>query len=847
MSQSSENEFIIEREISSSQDDAQNKRAGDEAVSKEVKKASKRKSYYTPVIMFFGGFLMYVLSILPILISRGLPFFYYGDYNVQQIPFYILAHRAVKSGQFFWNWNADLGGTMFGDFAFYLWGSPFFWITTLFNESTIPYLMPFLMALKYATASCTAYLYLKKHVNKYIYAMIGGFLYAFSGFNACNIVFNHFTDSVCFFPLFLLAFDNLMALDDQNTNKKFVPGGKRFILFALMTAIMSIINYYFFFGQVLFLIIYFIVRYVRYNKLENSFRMFNRALFGGVFGVLLAGFFLMQAYAGIQGNSRLDNFINGYNIFVYPSEKLLWDILKSVSMITDIIGKGTLFYTTTVKNASLAAYIPMFGVSGVVAFFLLNKKKKNWMKDLFKVCVVFAAIPVLNASFSMFNSSYYARWFYMPVLLMCLMTAKALERGNTPQIKKGVIVAVSLFLFFVAVYFIPSTDDNGKVVYMKMAENKYIFLRGVLGTAILCLMLLLIVFAIPKKFIRRAGQNAGPTVRDRIFLFATIIACIVATFVPVKNSSTIITDKGKKMWQEQMLFNKVYVDDSSFARGEVDSTSTNYDMVWGIPSIHCFLSTVPSEIFDFLKGTGDITRTVETNIPTDRVGLKAILSARYYFENASVNKNRIYEKGEGTEGYYFINSQDGFDVFENLNYIPMGFAYDYYITESEWEDLEIKDHDMDLSRVLIISDEDALKYGDSLAMDELTAEDLTSDVFTYENFTAECTKRKATACTSFEPDTYGFSATTAALKDSTLVFFSVPNTKGFSCTVDGVDTPILTADYGLMAIPVYGGVHEIRVTYTPEGFKSGLVMSVTGLMLLVIYGFATVMISKKEY
>ena len=157
--------------------------------------------------------------------------------------------------------------------------------------------------------------------------------------------------------------------------------------------------------------------------------MFNKALLGGITGVLLAGFFLMQAYAGIKGNTRLDNYINGYNMLIYPSEKLLWDIVKSVSMLPDIIGKGTLFYTGTVKNASLAAYIPMFGMSGVIAYFLLNKKKRNWEKTMLVICFITAFMPVLNAAFSMFNSSYYARWYYMNILIMCLMTAQVVERG----------------------------------------------------------------------------------------------------------------------------------------------------------------------------------------------------------------------------------------------------------------------------------------------------------------------------------------------------------------------------------------------------------------------------------
>jgi uncharacterized membrane protein YfhO len=419
------------------------------------------------------------------------------------------------------------------------------------------------------------------------------------------------------------------------------------------------------------------------------------------------------------------------------------------------------------------------------------------------------------------------------------MTAQVVERGKSPQLKKGAVAAVLMFLFFLGVYFLPSKNDDGEMVMFNMTENKTIFLRDVLGTAILCLMLLVIAFVIPKNFRKKSENGDGRRfvtgIRDQIILWAVVVSCIISTFIPLKNGSGIISDRGKTMWQTQMLFNKVEVDQSDFCRGEVDSTSTNYDMVWGIPSIHCFLSTVPSEIFDFLYGSCGITRTVETNLPVERSGARAILSGKYYFENAEISKNRVFHNGEGTDGYFYLKNENGFDVFENLNFIPMGFTFDYYITESEWEDLEAKEHDLDLTRVLILPDEVADEYGDKLIMTEMTAEEISENPISYLEFTDECTKRAQTSCTEFTTDTYGFTARTAMLKDNTLVFFSVPMTEGFSCTVDGVDTPIIKADYGLMAIPVSGGSHEIRVTYTPEGFRSGLALSLAGIVLLAGY------------
>lgn len=790
------------------------------------------KKRHEVVVMFASAFLMYLVALLPIFVSRGLPFFYYGDYNVQQVPFYILAHRAVRSGELFWNWNVDLGGSMAGDFSFYLWGSPFFWVTLLFPEGAIPYLMPVLMAMKYGTAAACAYLYIRRYLQKYVYAMIGGYLYAFSGFNACNIVFNHFTDSVAFFPLFLMLFEELMDAvyeADERGNTLFAVR-MPFIRFALITAFMSIVNYYFFFGQIVFMAVYFFIRYVCGSPFHLVVKRFNWVILSSVTGLLVAGCFLLPAFYGITGNSRLRNFLTGYDMLIYPSEKLLWDIFKSFAMLPDIIGKGTLFYTTMVKNASLASYIPMFGISGVVAFFLLNKKK-NWEKTVILVSLTAALVPVLNAAFSLFNSAYYARWFYMPVLIMCLMTAQVAERGNSDQIKKGAIIAVFYFLLFVGIYLLPSRDESGDIVFFSMADNSEIFIRDMLGTAILCIMLLAVVFVLPE--VLGKGKRR---LRDLVILLTVMVACLISTYVPVKNGSTIISDRGKDKWEEQMLTGRVNVDLESFSRGEVDSTSTNYDLVWGIPSIHCFLSTVPSEIFDYMDGALGITRTVETNLPVERAGARALVSARYFFENAQISKNRVFNNDEGTAGYVFADTQNGFDIFENRNYIPMGYTFDYYISESEWSDLDPEEHDLDLVKVLILPDDVCIEIEGKVAMKELTAEDFFGCETSYSTFKEECKKRSATSCVSFETDTHGCRARTAMLRDDTLLFLSVPCTHGFSCRVDGKDTPIYRADYGLMAIPVSKGQHDIRLDYTPEGLKTGFLLTFMGIMIIACYG-----------
>ena len=67
-----------------------------------------------------------------------------------------------------------------------------------------------------------------------------------------NLMFNHFHDVVALFPLLLIGLEELIE-------------HKRFIVYTLSVALMSTVSFFFFEGQVIFLIIYFCVRFLSYD------------------------------------------------------------------------------------------------------------------------------------------------------------------------------------------------------------------------------------------------------------------------------------------------------------------------------------------------------------------------------------------------------------------------------------------------------------------------------------------------------------------------------------------------------------------------------------------------------
>lgn len=193
-----------------------------------------------------------------LIIDKGL-FQYCGDFNSQQIPFYTYMNGFVKTAGGQWSWNTDLGTSAINGYSFYLLGSPFFWLSTLLPQSAVPYAMVPLLVLKFGVCGLAAYTYLYRYAKTRQAAVIASVLYAFSGFTVYNTFFNHFLDCIALFPLLLWALDEAVL-----ENRK--------ALLPVLLAVNLVNNYFFFAGQAVFLIIYFVWKAVR-----GEYRQIGRA------------------------------------------------------------------------------------------------------------------------------------------------------------------------------------------------------------------------------------------------------------------------------------------------------------------------------------------------------------------------------------------------------------------------------------------------------------------------------------------------------------------------------------------------------------------------------------------
>ena len=411
---------------------------------RDIGKSDRRWLLLTGLLSLAAALIVFVPAIIK---DKGF-FLIVDDFNAQQLTFatavrYALFARPLGD----WFWGIDLGTSLVNTFSFYNLGSPFFWVTLLFPDVQIPYLFGWIFVLKYVAAALIAHLYLRRFLKDERYAVIGALLYAFSGFQSTNLMFFHFHEAVAFFPLLLLGLEKVME------NKKYRP----FFIFAVF--LNCLVNYFFFIGEVVFLIPYFLVRF-HGRSIKELLRTSLARILDGALGVGMACVLFLPSVLYVLDSARSDFSLTAENLFYGFGEILV--ILKGLFLPGDLMNDWSVLVKTNWN--STAAYVPLFGLSFVFAYLI---KQKGWLRVLLLGGLFVCFFPCLQSAFYMF-ADVYQRWWYMLVLLFVLATVKVLEEPEQYRIGLGACVngAITAALYLV-VRFLYRDESGAALVFHK--------------------------------------------------------------------------------------------------------------------------------------------------------------------------------------------------------------------------------------------------------------------------------------------------------------------------------------------------------------------------------------------
>ena len=750
----------------------------------------KPTCYYRLVVFlicFFGSAIVF----LPFVIKGNGVLSLCLDFDAQEIPFNIFVNREIKSRNVFFNWSTDIGSALIPSFSFYNIGSPFFWITLLFKPETFPYLVSFIFPLKYAVAGLTAYLWLERQVSLKLTAVIGGVLYAFSGFQAMNIVFYHFHDAVAFFPLLLLGLDLLIQKNEWR-------------LYVLSVFLNASTNWVFFVGEAVFLVFYYCLRYGFFNRIRNGnmVELMSEILkcFGyAMLGAGCAAMILIPSVYTMLGSSRIGEHLS-------LRESLLFS-LKDYLLIV----RGMLFPSEPMNRMSaithlnwysVSAYLPMISVVPAFCFFT-NDKQENykWIRRFLLILIILAGIPILNSIFSAFNREPYRRWYYMLSLILILASLLEIEKIlESESIRvRGKLIRTSIFFvglmvaFAVLLLLAPvgrQEDGNIGAVFLPVTFAVF-FGLGIAGVICFCLML-------------------QKTHSSSLLILFMLIGVLL--FGQANLLMNIVKYRKTSEWKstQEVISNVVNSSDGldadiipfrwAVCNGDYPfSPYYNINMAGSLTSRNSFISTLDNGIFEFYDAI-DYHR--HTGSPFGPEGTNELLSVKSYL---TAGDNEYTSDMRDTDT--FFNGSREVTVFEDERALPIGFTYDSYITDSEFRTVFRDDRSKAMLRTLVIPDQYEEEVSEILQHYDLNG----SNGFSTEQMNDDIYSHLLESSVSFEHSSTMFKSIITADKDK-YAFFSVPYSPPWRAYVNGIRTPVIDSN-GLMAVRINKGSNNILFKY----------------------------------
>lgn len=755
--------------------------------------------------MLYSFCLSLILGILILVIGfcLGKGTFYLGtDYNLQQVVFNAAANQAIKEGDVLWSDEFDLGTSFVGAYSFYNLGSPFFLLSLLFPASLSFLYTPLLLCLKLAVAGISSYCYISQYVKQKKWAVVASLLYSFSSYQLANLNY-HFQDILALFPFLLLALDLT------------VTKGKKGI-FCVMVAVMAFTNYFFFVGIVVFLLLYFCVKWAC-GEYKINISMFIQLAIESVLGVMIAAVILLPTWYFIVSNPRTGNSIfhlpedssQGF-IFLKPHQYV--DLIHAFILPSEcIMNRGMILQSNPTASE---AYLPLFGIVPTVAY--LFSHKKTWITKLCVVLFCLMLFSVTNSIFVAFNSEYYARWFFMMILLFCVATA--IQMDEQKKWTSGFIVTGILFAMFYGARLL------WKFYYkVEFFPNK--LLAGMLiGISTIGLVMSYVISKnLTKKYI--------------------IEAILVGIFGSVCVTFALNTYYMHKYWNSNQLDISVadffsaqdlqYPDDNEYYRVDTRDVYGTMGIYTFHPNINSFSSTVSGSVFDFYKESG-YSRTVNSILPTEAYGFRTLLGVKYFLSQkqqtpiVGFSEKPVFQN----QGIYF---------YENQQFAGMGFLYDSIISLSEYRKISKEDKHLAILDSMVLEDNVFAQYSDKFVVkNSQDYQDCTLEQFQQWTF-----QRKSSAVKNFSYNKGKYSMTIISNKD-TLAFISIPYDHGFSALVNGKVVPIEKVNTGFVGIPIMKGENKIVLSYFPQGLTSGICISVLGGILFGGYIFLMMRNNKNE-
>lgn len=811
-----------------------------------------------------AAFFVPVLVLVVIFAQRGIfPFgeecFLRTDMYHQYAPFFSeFQYKLTHGGSLLYSWDIGMGVNFSALYAYYL-ASPMNWLVALCPRQFLIEFMTVLIVIKTGLSGLFFTWYLRKHTGTREFgSCFFGIFYALSGYMAAYSWNIMWLDCILLFPVILFGLERLVK-------------EKKGMVYCIALGISILSNYYISIMICIFMVIYAAVLVILYPPKKGKefaatagrFTLYSLLAGGLAAVVLLPEIYALQATA--SGN------------FDFPKT------VSSYFSIFDMIARHIGNVQTEIGLDHWPNIYCGVAVLMLLLLYLGNKNIKIKEKAVYFSLLLFFyasfSVNVLNFIWHGFHypNSLPCRQSFIYIALVLVMCYKAyLELKNTPW--KHIVMA-----FWGAAAFV--------ILAEKLVDNEEQFHFAVFYAAILFLALYTGCIYL---YHSRKWCRDGVLLAVLGLVFCESAVNMAVTSIPTTSRTAYVKDNEDTMLLADSIRSSV------FYRIEKGESRTKNDGAWmNFPSASLFSSVASAAMSDFFKSVGCESSTNAYSVKGSTPFIDALFAARY----------GIYPDQQPADGLKEqIGRQGSMWFYENKYTLPVGFVMPQDM-ETNWvlDSGNPANVQNDLSSVLGVSNLLVPAEGVSEGKKLTFTADASGDYYVYvtnkkvEEVSAEIGERSLSfdnvdrgyflelgylpkgqevilqsqtdgnpamqaeiwrfdpeameeiyQCLSKSPlelsswtDT-GLAGSINTPEGGTM-FTSIPYDKGWKIWVDGTAVsgrPVFDAFLGVDLEP---GEHKIRLSYEPQGLKTGAV--ITGVSAAAVAALAVCgwMKNKKKF
>lgn len=656
--------------------------------------------------------------------------------------------------------------------------------------------------------------------------LAGALMFTFSGYLILGSGWYGPSSEVFYFSLIILAFERLYQKNS-------------WWLLLVAVFLYAGVNILF---TIEFLFFYSTFRFINDNgfNIKKLVVLYGKLAGIGILAFGLAAIFVLPVFIGIIYSPRVGGDAAYFNTLLQQSVFGMVDktILTSTIMrlfSNDLIGSGSFFAGW---NNYLESPILYIGLANLLLFPQVFQHLAKRNKILWAIFLVLWILPLIfpyfRYTFFFFSGDYFRSYsFFVSVVLLffglhALFFIHTNQKLNLPTL---LALLVILFALLWGNYFASGSDyrDKNLMYFISFA---------------LCAYSVFIYFLASLRY-RSIGQIA----------FLALLIIELAWFSNITVNNRIIPPNNRQIaagksahisareFGEKTGFNDYSLDaaqylknfDSTFYRVHKDFSSSpdihgsrNDAKVQGYFGSSSYSSFNQLSYIRFLQKMNIIQAGNETQTRW-APGLEAPLLMT--FGNVKYNISNQEQPPLLQTGYSVIEKFENISLLKNNFYLPFGYSYKNFITEKNMAELNDFQKQIMLLRAVVINNEDAVFEDIKQSLTEILPTDTISP-FGFEpyiNF-VNALKQDSLEITHFEHNKI---EGTINLKESKLLFFSIPFDNSWKAFVNNNEQKIEQVNFGFSGLFLPAGKHNIVLKYSPPYITISLYISLLSIVLLL--------------